>query len=142
LIHVFDRQKDLKISKSSARALVQSVFEHLAVPCTETCTEIGVYFVTEKRIAELHAEFFQDPTPTDCISFPIGEIFVCPKVAISYAQKHNLDPYAETSLYLVHGLLHLLGYDDLEPKEKRRMRQKEKSCIGYLHKVKGILHPP
>ncbi|HSX10257.1 MAG TPA: rRNA maturation RNase YbeY [Chlamydiales bacterium] len=141
-IHIYNRQKDLKIDKSSARALVRSLLDYLKV----ACEEVSVYFVTEKKIASLHDQFFQDPTPTDCISFPLdeshlGEIFVCPSVAKTYASKRKLEAYDETALYVVHGLLHLLGHDDLEAKAKRTMRKKEKSCMRHLYKHKLTLSP-
>lgn len=142
IVSVYNRQKDLKIGKSSARALVRSVLAHLKVDPQE----VSLYFVSENEIQALHAQFFQDPTPTDCISFPLdeshlGEIFVCPSVAIQYGMKHQIDPYVETSLYVVHGLLHLLGYDDLEPKLKRTMRKKEKSCMAHLYETGSLLRP-
>jgi probable rRNA maturation factor len=139
-IAIFNRQKDLLINKSSVRALVKEVLRFLKIECDE----VSFYFVTQKAISKLHEEFFQDPTPTDCISFPIdkdhlGEIFVCPATAISYAKKKKLDPYKETSLYVIHGLLHLLGYDDLKEKARRAMRKKEKSCMRHLYKQNMIL---
>ncbi len=140
VIRIFNRQKDLKISKGSTRTLIASLLNFLNV----STEEISLYFVTEKEICKLHEQFFQDPSPTDCISFPIdqshlGEIFVCPKVAVAYAKKRGLDPHEETSLYIVHGILHLLGFDDLETQAKRRMRKKEKSCMRHLYEHKVIL---
>lgn len=110
-----------------------------------SCDEISFYFVTEKKISELHAQHFNDPTPTDCITFPIdtsylGDIFVCPKVAVDYAQKKHLDPFQETLLYVVHGILHLLDFDDMEPKQKSIMRKKEKTCMHHLNKIGISLH--
>ena len=99
------------------------------------CDKLNVYLVTKKHITVLHKEFFEDESPTDCISFPIhqenflGEIFVCPKVAVEYAKNHNLNPLEETYLYILHGLLHLLGYDDLNEKDKITMRKKEKKYM-------------
>lgn len=106
--------------------------------------EVAIYFVPEKKICQLHDQFFQDPSTTDCISFPIdeeylGEVFVCPATAIKYSAKNELDPYEEASLYVVHGLLHLMGYDDLTPKEKANMRKKEKSCMNHLKKHNELL---
>ena len=141
-IHVYNRQKDLVLHKSSVRGIVQATLEHLkAYP-----QEVAIYFVTEKKITELHDQFFEDPTPTDCISFPmdedhLGEVFVCPSTAVKYAHKHNLDPYHETALYIIHGLLHLLGFDDLEEKARRIMRKKEKSCKDYINKQGVGLRP-
>ncbi|MGB7978682.1 MAG: rRNA maturation RNase YbeY [Chlamydiales bacterium] len=139
-VAIYNRQKDLKINKSSARVLVLSVLSFLKIPFDE----VTLYFVGEERISAMHAEFFQDPTPTDCISFPIdeshlGEIFVCPAAAVRYAAKKKGDPYSETALYMIHGLLHLIGYGDLEPEEKREMRKKEKSCMRHLDRLKITL---
>ena len=102
--------------------------------------EVSIYLVSEKQIAKLHDQFFQDPTSTDCISFPLdekhlGEVFVCPKVAIVYATERGIDPYTETALYIIHALLHLIGYDDLEKNAKRLMRKKEKSCMHHLERL-------
>ena len=132
-VYVSNRQKDLKISSSSVRKLVREVLDHQSVDCRE----ISIYFVTEKRICALHQQFFNDPSSTDCITFPIdsetlGEIFVCPKTALAYCKKHGGDPHSETALYIIHGILHLLGYDDLKPAKKRVMRKKEKECMAHL----------
>lgn len=140
MISVYNSQKDLKIHKSSVRVLVDSVLGFLKIPFEE----VSIYLVSEKKISKLHDLFFQDPSPTDCISFPVdgahlGEVFVCPKVALQYALKRELDPYQETTLYIIHGLLHLIGYDDLGKKAKETMRKKEKSCMRHLERVKIIL---
>ncbi len=120
-----------------------------------TCDEIAIHFVSKRQIAKLHAIYFQDPTPTDTISFPLdneifhphlghhlGEVFVCPAVAQEYAKERELNSYLEATLYLVHGILHLIGYDDLTPKDKRKMRQKEKACMKHLQKEQVVLKKP
>lgn len=134
---VSNKQKDLRISARRTKALVKAILHAEKIDCREIC----VYFVSEKRITKLHAEFFDDPTPTDCITFPLdsetlGEIFVCPKAAIEYCKKKGGDPLTETALYIVHGILHLLGFDDLEPKKRRDMRKKEKKCMAHLKDLK------
>lgn len=141
-IQVSNTQKDLPLDKQSVKQVVQAVLSHLKADPEE----VGLYFVSRKKICQLHDAFFQDPTPTDCISFPIdkvhlGEIFVCPSVAKEYAAQKSLDPYQETTLYVIHGLLHLLGYDDLEEKARRTMRKKEKSCMQHLSEL-GIWIQP
>ena len=142
-ILVFNQQRDLKLSSRAVKALVQAVLSSEGVECGE----VSVYFVSEKTICQLHHDFFQDPSPTDCISFPLetnplsGEVFVCPKTAVKYASEKRLDPYEETALYVVHGLLHLLGYDDLTPAQRRIMRKKEKSCMDELNRLNISLSP-
>jgi probable rRNA maturation factor len=135
-------QKDLPIATQAARQIVKAVLAREKV----APRHIAIHFVTEERISELHALFFNDPSPTDCISFPIdslvlGDIFVCPKTAIRYAERHGLDPHEETSLYVVHGILHLLGFDDQDPQARRIMRKKEKSCMAHLKALNLSLRP-
>jgi probable rRNA maturation factor len=142
-ITIYNRQKDLPIPIPSIKKKVQLLLTHLDV---ET-DEVILHFVSRKTICEVHAEHFSDPSPTDCMSFPIdppqkktegfhphllGEIFICPSVAIEYASKRKQDPYQETLLYVVHGILHLLGYDDQTPSERKQMRKKEKECLMLL----------
>jgi probable rRNA maturation factor len=139
VIHVTNRQKDLPLSAAAVRRVVRALILFEAV----SCQEIGVHFVTASRICRLHAQFFNDPSPTDCITFPIddaylGDIFVCPHTALQYAAKRGIDPREEATLYLVHGFLHLLGYDDTTRATKLAMRKKEKQCMAHLKSL-GIL---
>ncbi len=141
-IQVFNSQKDLPVSKQSVRALVEGVLK-LERSDHE---EAAVYFVSVKEICKLHEDFFDDPKQTDCISFPLndkdlGEIFVCAKTALEYAEKRNLPPYEELSLYVIHGILHCLGFDDLEPAARRVMRKKEKRCMDFIRTQDLVLTP-
>lgn len=110
--------------------------------------ETSIHFVDTPTICNLHKEFFNDPSPTDCISFPmddaeeegyriLGDVFVCPETADHYIQSNGGDLYQEITLYVVHGLLHLLGYDDLEEDDRALMRKEE---ARYLKQVadKGL----
>ena len=142
-IFVRNAQRSLPLSKKSAEKLAFVLLEKLKIKCEE----IVIHFVGKKEISALHALFFDDPTPTDAISFPdgsdgrLGEVYICPAVAQEYALKHRLDAHEETSLYLVHSILHLLGYDDLTPRDKRRMRQQEKRCMRFLKQSDALLEP-
>ncbi|MCB1119168.1 MAG: rRNA maturation RNase YbeY [Chlamydiia bacterium] len=137
-------QHDLPIGVGSVEPLVRLVLE------MEACRrdEVGIHFVTVEAISALHQEYFDDPTPTDCISFPadspapyrpLGDVFVCPQIALDYAREHQTDPYEEVTLYVVHGLLHLLGYGDQTEEEQTVMRQKEAEAMELLKKKKSLL---
>jgi probable rRNA maturation factor len=141
-VNVYNSQKQLTVSKESVRALVKAVLSNERSSHQET----SIYFVTEKAICDMHEKFFNDPTTTDCISFPLdakhlGEVFVCPQTAITYAEKNDLNPHDELSLYVIHGLLHCLGYDDLTAPERRIMRKKEKSCMDLIRSKELTLTP-
>ncbi|MCX6995107.1 MAG: rRNA maturation RNase YbeY [Chlamydiae bacterium] len=130
-------QKDLKLSKRAARKYILAALQFLDV----SADEIHVNFVTEKKICFIHERFFNDPSPTDCITLPLdedeesfgykllGEVFICLKAALSYP-----DPYKETGLYIVHTLLHLIGYRDGKPEERLKMRRVEKRVLAHLYK--------
>lgn len=137
-----NNQKTLDIELAQVRALVEAFCSFQQI----TCHEVILHFVDKKSITTLHANFFNDPTPTDCITFPIdppteetdyrilGELFVCPEVALEYAREHDEDPYQELTLYIVHGLLHLLGYRDQTKAETAEMRHQEMRAMRHLEK--------
>ena len=62
----------------------------------------------------------------------LGEIFVCPKVAVEYALENDLDPHKELTLYVIHALLHLIGYDDIDESDRKKMREEEKRCLSIV----------
>lgn len=145
-VHVFDNQSSLKLSSKTVQAIATQVV------AGEDChyDEVSVYFVDKSEISKLHEQFFNDPTPTDCISFPmddkddvgyrvLGDIFVCPQVALEYSEENKVDPFEETTLYIVHGLLHLLGYDDIEKSDIEKMRSAEQRHLSSLKKLGLIL---
>jgi len=148
-IEIFNQQQDLSIDEKSVQNLVRFMLVELKIKCDEIC----IHFTDKDSISNLHKIYFNDPTPTDCITFPIdetaqdslyrilGEVFVCPKVAIEYANEHNIDPYLETALYVIHGILHLLGYDDIEEKDRQIMRKKEEWCMNRLKDKKIMITP-
>ena len=147
---VFNQQEDLSLAPES----VKPVVKHVLSSEKRHTDELAVYFVTTEEISRLHKEFFDDPSPTDCISFPmdeeqasgyhtLGEIFICPKTAIDYVLKTgeevNEDCYRELTLYLVHGLLHLIGYDDVKKDDCAKMRAAECHHMEPLIRQKLLL---
>lgn len=101
--------------------------------------ELSLVFMTDDALARLHADFLDDPKTTDVITFEgepafgtAGEVCVSADTAATYAAKHGHDFSTELTLYVIHGWLHLAGYDDLEPAKKRRMRAAEKRALSVL----------
>ena len=150
-ISVSDSQKDLKISKNQVKLLFQTLIEFKKLKIDE----LEVSFITDAKMKKQHQLLFDDPSSTDCITCPIddpydqeldycvlGSCFICPKTAINYAQDKKLDPYEETTLYCVHCFLHLIGYDDIEPSERKKMRSQEKVCMKVLKEKNALLSLP
>lgn len=141
-IHIENKQTDLPVELSS----IDKAISVLLIQANLPHHGFNVYLVTTAEICQLHQDFFDDPTTTDCISFPLddkeakgqdlilGEVFVCPQTAIDYAKKHQQAVYDELLLYIVHGFLHCLGYDDIEENDEKIMRQKEVEMLALLKK--------
>lgn len=147
-ISVYNSQRDLKISLPSVRLAMKASLALYGIDCDEA----AVHFVSQKRIRALHLQFFNDPSITDCISFPsdkdrrlgyffLGEIFVAPRTAKDYVSKKGGEVYEEVTLYMVHGLLHLMGYDDINPLERKKMRLQENKILKHLKNQQLLLHP-
>ena len=106
---------------------------------------ISVSFVGPKTIARINKQFVNCIGVTDVIAFDyrdncplqsndvVAELIIYPNMAISEAsiRKHSSFAY-EMVLYLVHGILHIAGENDLLPKERTRMRRKERQIIKKL----------
>ena len=93
--------------------------------------ELSIVFVGERRMRRLNREYLGHDYVTDVITFE-SEIVVCPAVAARNAKHYGNSIAREIILYVVHGILHLCGYDDHAPKDIERMRQKEQQIIGLL----------
>ncbi len=132
-----------QLSKDEITKVTRFILEFKTVQCDE----VSLHFVDKVKIAKLHEKYFNDESVTDCISFPmdnpastkemysiLGEIFICPSVAIDYCREHKLDPSKELTLYIVHGLLHLLGYDDIDEKDRQLMRLEEDRVMMAIEK--------
>ena len=100
--------------------------------------ELSVSFVEQDEIAGLHERFMDEPGPTDVLSFPLddidedgvrllGDVVVAPAEA---ARNNPSDPEAELRLLLVHGILHLLGYDHEDDGERTRMWERQERYSG------------
>ena len=145
-----NQQSDLPVSEKQIREIAIAVVSYER----KTYDEVGIHLVTLERIAELHQIYFNDKTPTDCISFPLneenkdipytvlGDLFVCPQVAIDYGKEHGTPPHEELTLYIVHSLLHLMGYGDLSESEQKEMREAESRHLKNLHSKSLILDSP
>lgn len=101
--------------------------------------ELSILLVDEATMADYHERFMGLPGPTDVLSFPmdelrppaddeeepplglLGDVVLCPTVTAAQAAESGRSPEGEADYLLVHGLLHLLGYDHAEPDEKAVM---------------------
>lgn len=96
---------------------------------------VSLLLTDDAEIAAIHGEHLDDPTPTDVISFDLGdeaELVVSVETARRVARQHGHTARAELALYVVHGLLHCCGYDDLRARDRARMRSAERDVLARL----------
>ena len=128
-ITVTNAQSQLPVDKRRLRRAVRMILEDESIERAK----IGVAVVDDRTIAELHQRYLDDPDPTDVLSFLLerspkyleGEIVVSADTAAASAPTYNWTAAEELLLYVIHGALHLVGYDDSTPKKRPKMREKE-----------------
>jgi len=123
------------VDEQHLQALATFALERLRI---HPQAELSVLLVDEQTMAAYHEKFMGEPGPTDVLSFPmdelrppqdgedppegmLGDIVLCPTVTAAQAAENGRSPESEQDYLLLHGLLHLLGYDHAEPGEKKAM---------------------
>jgi probable rRNA maturation factor len=102
---------------------------------------VALLLTGDREIGRLHAEFLGDPSPTDVISFAVddgAEIVVSVDTARRVAEQKGHAVRAEVALYVVHGLLHVMGWDDVQPRRREQMRAAEAAIMRSL----GLAYAP
>ncbi|PQO47048.1 rRNA maturation RNase YbeY [Blastopirellula marina] len=102
--------------------------------------EVGIAVVDNPEIHEFNQRFLQHDYPTDVITFPMdeedgflsGEIMISAEYAADEAQQHAWTTEEEMTLYVVHGCLHLAGYDDHQEDDRQEMRRLEQHYLRQL----------
>jgi probable rRNA maturation factor len=101
---------------------------------------LSVVFVDDARLAEMHDTYLGDSSPTDVLTFdlgpqgegPRGELYVSVERAEAMAVERGVTVARELALYVVHGALHLCGFDDSEPQMRASMRVAEREVMAGL----------
>jgi probable rRNA maturation factor len=88
-----------------------------------------VSVVSDQRMARLHKRFCGVTGPTDVLTFQHGEIVISAETASRHARKFRSSLDQELRLYILHGLLHLCGYDDVTARERARMERVQRSLL-------------
>ncbi len=107
-----------------------------------SCKTLSLALLTESTICTIHQQFLKDKSPTDVITFPLmeydstAEICVSVDQAVKISQELEVTFISEITLYIVHGWLHLFGYDDKNSNQCLRMRHAEQEALSHIHKNK------
>src|SRR6478672_5568990 len=92
-------------------------------------SEVFIWLISDRRMALLHRKFLGQSGPTDVLTFQHGEIFISVETARCHARAFGNSLVRELNLYIVHGLLHLHGFDDRTPAEVRKMKKAQEKIL-------------
>lgn len=96
----------------------------------EKLPQVSVLIVSDRKIAALHRQFMNELGPTDVITFQHGEIFISAEMARRNSGRFATSLARELRLYVVHGLLHLHGFDDRAPASARKMQAVQRKVLA------------
>ncbi len=85
--------------------------------------DVFVWLISDRRMTSLHRKFMHQTGPTDVLTFQHGEIFISVDTAKRHACAFGNSLASELRLYIVHGLLHLHGFDDRTKTSARKMER-------------------
>lgn len=140
---IANRQRTQKINSRSLRSIVSALFAELKIERAE----LGIRLVGAREMARVNGRFLQHAGSTDVITFDHldsdpaltpaawqlhGELFICVDDAVAQAREFRTSWQSEVVRYVIHGILHLRGYDDLQPRLRRRMKRKENRLLHRL----------
>jgi probable rRNA maturation factor len=97
--------------------------------------EIEATILGDPAIAKVHQNYFDDPAPTDVITFPYGEILIGAGVVWENAARFNNSPSEEAALCVIHGLLHLAGWNDQAARAAKDMARKQEQIFKTAHRM-------
>jgi probable rRNA maturation factor len=137
--------------RSALRApWLRRIARHVLVAEGAGPTELGVVISDDATVRELNRRYLGVDEPTDVLSFglgevddapfalppgeaaPLGEVIISYPTAVWQAEEQGHSVEAEVAHLLVHGVLHLLGYDHLEAEDERVMRRREEEILADM----------
>jgi probable rRNA maturation factor len=141
LVIIRNRQRKIPFDLAFIRAVAefalpacQSAIRSGSAPLN-SLEEIEATIVGNPAIAKVHREYFDDPEPTDVITFPYGEILIGAGVVSENAARFGNSPSEEAALCVVHGLLHLAGWRDRTERAAKDMAGKQEQIFKLARRM-------
>ena len=147
-VEIINHQSFLRVPKQK----IKDVLEHVMQEELGREVNVNVAVTSNRKIAELNRAFLSHAGPTDVLAFPFtgedvveieheddlfGEIIISAEMAKEEAKKRELDPQLELILYALHGMLHLVGYDDQTKNDAGKMRRRQAQILKSFSRHKG-----
>jgi probable rRNA maturation factor len=162
-LYAADEQDYVKMNVAKWSDLAESALYDEGV---QGSAEVSLIFADEEAIADLNQRFMGKSGPTDVLSFPIddeplpmgvghnthedsdvvgveipqlvGDIVICPAVAARNALDHGVSFEDEVALLVVHGVLHLLGWDHVDDGEAEKMEAREQELLQRYYRLRVV----
>lgn len=155
-VELFSEVKSLRVNEKELFSLVAVLDAHHTPKNHGT---LSIAFLTHDHLAWLHAEHCDDASPTDIITFPalaangskdkndndqekdgkdFGQLCISPTAARLWIKENGGTFENELRRYVIHGYLHLVGYDDTTPAKQKKMRAEEEKALKQSAKIKKI----
>jgi len=140
-----DLQEKIHLNSPRISRIIKETLRHEGIESAD----LSIAFVTRQRIKALNKKFLHRDYVTDVLAFALddaelpkqrhsekktisGEIIISTDAAIGNTKIYSTSLAQEIVLYVIHGILHLLGFDDHDPKDIKRMRKKEEELLSFL----------
>ena len=133
-VSVANQQEALELDFARIKTVARGVLQGEGL----TDAKLTIAFMTDSAIHALNKRFLEHDEPTDVITFPYtkkplhGDLAISTDTAITAATERGHEAAEELLLYVIHGILHLCGYDDLSEKKQKVMKQKEAEYLSKL----------
>jgi probable rRNA maturation factor len=140
-VAVANRQRTRRINARHLKQIAAGLFAELAL----SRAELGLNLVADAEMTRINETYLRHEGTTDVITFdylapcPLppapelhGELFICVDEAVRQARRFRTTWQAEVVRYTIHGVLHLLGHDDLKPALRRKMKRAENRLVRQL----------
>jgi probable rRNA maturation factor len=154
-ITINNEQRRIRLDEKKIESTTKRILKTLKLPPNAS---LSITFLRPSDIKRLNIEYFKKYRPTDVIALGyaqgssiknynfysrsnkkqgcykeyLGDVLICPSLALKNAKFYNKDFCSELTLYIIHGILHLLGYEDTTRRLARTMQQKEKGVFEII----------
>ena len=139
-IKIMNRNDSYGLNEACIKRIVLNILKLINKPQN---TELEVIFLDDESIRALNKRYKKEDRPTDVLSFKIerkefglrsflGEIFISSDTAFENSKIFGTGFERELTLYIIHGILHLFGYDDENAEDRARMSKRQTQILGRL----------
>lgn len=138
IIDIRNLQDKVRFNEKQIKKCAETVLMAMG----ENRSELSILLVTDSYIRNLNFKYRHADSATDVLAFPmrtgngaskeglvLGDVVVSIETAKREAERRNIAMLQEICLYIIHGILHLLGYDDQKPADKKKMKTKERELL-------------